>query len=134
MFYFLTCCRSKYSTPTEGILGSPHKIGLFVRDDDVVVDMMGGDMDVYAESWQVRNTDPQLFSLLREPQFPSKCKYSPVVAPHLRRCFTFEEEAVTRKQAMEVCAKHNSGERHDACVEDVIAGSDLDIADEEMYG
>lgn len=61
-----------YPHGTVGLLGSPHSPGLITRDGR---NMTGYDMNLYAETWKVLDSDPQLFRKQRVPQPHSTKKH-----------------------------------------------------------
>ena len=62
----------EYPQNTEGLLGSPHHPGPLSRNREA---MSSANINDFAETWQVRDNDLQLFNMKQEPQFPSKCWY-----------------------------------------------------------
>ena len=107
-----------YTKGTVGLLGSPHKLGHFFRDGSK---MLYEDINVFAESWQVKNTDPRLFQSIREPQFPSKCLYHKSEArTHGRSRRLKEMQLVTEEEANVVCSTHSPGPLRDFCIKDVL--------------
>lgn len=125
---------------TVGLLGSPQEPGLFARDG---TDMNAGDVNEFAESWQVRDTDRQLFQNTRIPQYPNKCIYdTSEVRDYLEEVTAYlrhgrrrldEINTVTLEQAVAACATINSGPFKTFCEEDIMATGDLELADDPFY-
>jgi len=123
-----------------GLLGSPVEPGLFARNG--TTNMHVDDVDEFVESWQVRDTDTQLFQNTRTPQYPNKCVYDTdevrdyleEVNVYLRGRRLDEQDIVTLEQAVSACAKHKFGPLRTFCEEDVMATGDLELADDAFYG
>ena len=92
---------------------------MFARDGTTIID----DPNVFAAEWQIRDDEPMLFNTPRSPQYPETCEL-PAVKSESRRL----REAIFRVSAEKACAKW-SEETRDACVHDVLASGDLDLAD-----
>ena len=126
-----TTLSGNYPQNTEGILGSPHQSGLISRNGKRI---SSANVNAFAETWQVRGSDPHLFSTNREPQYPSKCLYdvrkmaSSHRSRHLRQL-----QHVTKDDANVACSIHQPGPLKNFCVEDVIMTGDLDSAKDDFY-
>lgn len=126
-----TMFNGDYPPGTVGLLGSPHSPGFFTRDGK---NMEGKDINSFAESWQVNESDPRLFHVSRQPQFPSKCLYRMsdtklnARSRHLR-----EMHEVTVKEATNACATHSRGPLREFCIEDAMLSGDLDSAKDTFY-
>ena len=53
----------------SGLIGSWHKQGRIARDGETLI----RDPNAYAQEWQVRSDEPNLFKESRYPQYPEKC-------------------------------------------------------------
>ena len=104
------------SSGLMGDLGTGSKLG---RDGSTVFQ----NSDEFAFEWQVRpQTDPSLFHLEREPQYPQQC-IMPSVAKESRRRLG----QMSTTLAEEACAQADSSDVN-ACVYDVLAANDVDLA------
>jgi len=127
-----TTLNGNFPKETVGILGSPHHPGQFARNG---TSMAGKDVNEFVQSWQVRDTDSQLFHERRHPQFPSKCLYnmseikSSMASRRLRELHT-----VTYEEARAACSIHHPGLLEDFCIDDIFATGDLDSAKDAFYG
>jgi len=121
-----------YPKDTFGLLGSPHRPGLFARGGS---DMIDEDINAFVESWQVRDDDTQLFQTTREPQFPAKCLYNMVDKKGKTRSRRLKEiHEITAEEANAACDIHSRGPLKTFCVEDMIATGDFESAQDEFYG
>lgn len=130
---------------TSGLLGSPHEKELLFRDGTTVMKKKEGQfqeeeiVNRFAESWQVRDTDPKLLKGDREPQFPSKCMYedTPFDLRAGRRLRRRSKEVstpvVSKEQAEEACQNAPAGDFFNACVFDTIATGDLELFEDPFY-
>jgi hypothetical protein len=122
---------------TTGLLGSPTEPGFFTRDG--LFNMVGGDADAYAETWQINpDLDPKLFMDDREPQFPSKCLYPDEQAAKasLRgRKLLYHDGTRTKVtlEAAKVACNDMTGVKRDFCIEDTMRTGDLTLALDEFY-
>lgn len=130
----------------EGLLGSTSTKALLGRDG---VTDFAGDYIAFAEEWQVRDTDEELFSSAFVPEYPDKCIYgsSPALVgedpTHMkkvnlrRRLMNREQEgaenmAVTMEEANQAC-ENVVDEKKKYCVMDVFSLGDVDLADDLFY-
>ena len=122
-----------YPKETVGLLGSPHHPGLFARDG---TNMTEQDVNAFSESWQVRDSDPQLFIIPREPKYPAKCLYSmEEIKTDLRSSRRLKEiRKASMVEAIAACAAHHPGPLKAFCIEDMIETGDFDSAQDEFYG
>lgn len=127
-----TTLSGNYPQGIVGILGSPHKPGLFKRDG---TKMTENDVNAFVESWQQRrDADSQLFHGAREPQFPSKCLYdmggnkSNAHSRRLKEVYT-----VSTEEATAACTFHGSGVFRNFCIEDVLSTGDIESAKDTFY-
>ena len=127
-----TSLKGDYPAETVGLLGSPHKPGMFARDGS---DMIGTDVNSFVESWQIRNDDPKLFNKAESPQYPSRCCYS-------RECDNKqsnerrlkEVQTMNRETAIAACSAHLVTQLREFCIEDVLATGDIETATSSFYG
>jgi len=103
-----------------GMVGSADNHGkLLGRDGKTLFE----DPSAFADEWQIRADEPMLFSAAKGPQAPEKCQLpSPAEAKGRRLGETIALEA-----AEKACAKW-AAENKDACVHDVMAIGDLELA------
>ena len=116
---------------TVGLLGSPHKTGMFARDEP---NIKATNVDSFVQSWQVKDSDPKLFKKIEGPQYPTKCCYFNTCtnAKGKRRLKEFHQ--IHMEEAVAVCSSHPPGPKRQFCVDDVIATGDLDTGKESFYG
>ena len=127
-----TTLSGNYPKGTVGLLGSPHNPGLITRDGIV---MTNENVNKFAESWQVTDSDSHLFRADREPQYPSKCLYEiKDVKSNIRSRHLKEIHTIAYSEAVAACASHHAGPRMDFCIEDVLATMDLDSVEDSFYG
>lgn len=144
---------------TTGLLGSPTMKGLWSRTsgpDEASVNMVGGDTDIYSETWQIRpGEDTKLFMDDREPQFPLTCVYPTGVNINMKdehitssktklrgRKLLDDVDAyavgvgkkykVTMDAAKEAC-RGISGVKLEFCLEDTMRTGDLNLSLDEFY-
>ena len=98
---------------------------MVARDGTTVLE----DPDEYGIEWQVRPEEPMLFQTLREPQYPQVCAL-PDPTSTQRRLGSGE---VSFEDAQKACAHYSSGTSQDACIHDVMAADDLDLAQAGVY-
>jgi hypothetical protein len=119
---------------TTGMLGSPKINSEMVSRDGRKLSEI--DANTYGESWQVKDTDVQLFKERLGPQYPQKCMYedAPGATAQLRgRRKLLAKKTVTMEEARAACASISSGTKRELCVEDTIAMGDLEIKDDPFY-
>lgn len=84
------------------------------------------DMNAFGQEWQVRQDEPMLFVSERVPQHPTQCVLpSPEEASSTGRRLG---ETMAQGKAEEACAHVSEPQRKEACVFDVMAVGDIDIA------
>jgi hypothetical protein len=120
---------------TQGILGTPGKQELISRDGiSLTADQ---DVNAYGESWQVKDTDVQLFQERLGPQYPEKCLYedAPGAISQLRggRRKLLAKKTITVEEATLACKDIVSSNKRKLCVEDTIAMGDLEVKDDPFY-
>lgn len=125
--------KGNFPAETHGILGSPSSSKLFSRDGKMFADI---DVNEYGESWQVKDTDEQLFREAVGPQYPDRCLYDDApgaTATQLRGRRKLQlKKVVTREEALEAC-ESVLGQKRELCVADAIAMGDLDLKDDPFY-
>jgi hypothetical protein len=104
-----------------GLMGD-FEYGLKVaRDGRTVLE----DANTFGQEWQVLDTDPMLFQMVRLPQYPQKCTLPPPQATNMLRR-RLSESTVDELSAAKACAHWGHG--MDECVFDVLATGDLEMA------
>jgi len=117
---------------TEGILGSSYNPGLFARDG---TNMLIKDVNMFVESWQVRDDDTQLFNQSRIPQYPSKCMYGIKEVKRASRTRHLKEiHRTTVEEANAACTIHPSKPLKLFCIDDVLNTGDIDTTKDSFYG
>lgn len=87
------------------------------------------DINDYGQEWQVQDMESKLFmNADRFPQFPNKCVMPDVQAVEEGRRKLLEASGITEEDAKSACAKANRPDMSQ-CVYDVMATSDLEVAD-----
>jgi len=121
--------RFEHFGQSVGIMGSVAG-DMLTRDGRVV--NVTEDPSAFGQEWQVREDEPMLFRTARSPQAPKEqCKLpSAASKDHLRRRLAKKS---TRDAAEVACAHVSSKSAKEACIFDVIATSDLDIAHAGPY-
>jgi hypothetical protein len=82
------------------------------------------DTNAFGQEWQVRVNEPKLFHSVEGPQFPEMCQ---MPTSEERRGRRLREGALNLDDAKVACARV-SPEDTDACIFDVLATNDKDIA------
>ncbi len=124
-----------------GMMGNPKlKDSLMARDGST--DLQGL-WNNFAEEWQVRNDEPQLFQdKNRTPQYPAGCRYEQSTPhPHQRggskssrrRRLLAPHTEVTMRAATEACAGSLNDNKKKYCVDDVMATGHLELAEDPFY-
>jgi hypothetical protein len=99
-----------------GILGMRNKPGKFGRDGT----LLANDYNSYAEDWQVRDWEPQLFKETRYPKYPNACTRPPAMPAR-------RNEDGSSRLAEEACATVINAAK-DNCIFDVLATGDIEMA------
>eukprot|EP00557_Chaetoceros_sp_GSL56_P011948 CAMPEP_0176485058 /NCGR_PEP_ID=MMETSP0200_2-20121128/4841_1 /TAXON_ID=947934 /ORGANISM="Chaetoceros sp., Strain GSL56" /LENGTH=401 /DNA_ID=CAMNT_0017881685 /DNA_START=145 /DNA_END=1350 /DNA_ORIENTATION=+ len=123
-----------FPADTTGMLGSPKIDSDMVSRDGRKLSEI--DVNSYGESWQVKDTDVQLFKERLGPQYPQKCMYddAPGATAQLRgRRKLLAKKTVSVEDARAACASITSATKRELCVEDAIAMGDLEIKDDPFY-
>ena len=111
--------RAENFQTSSGMMGSFHG-QLLGRDGKTIFE----DMDMFGQEWQVRGDEPKLFETSREPQYPKQCRLPSESVATTRRL----GEGIARSKAEAACAHFADENRKKACVFDVMAVGDVDIA------
>jgi hypothetical protein len=107
----------------RGLMGS-HPYGVtFARDGDTIIE----DSNAFAQEWQVLATEPTLFHTIEGPQHPTKC-IMPTELPKEEQRRHLGESIISRDDAELACAHVLNGDERDACIFDVMATNDKEIA------
>jgi len=106
---------------SQGMLGSYDKNGLMLARDGVT---QLDDANAFAAEWQIKDDEPMLFQTRREPQYPRACRLPSAQVAETRR---LGESTVSVEDAEIACASWPK-EIASACVHDVLATGDLDLA------
>ena len=124
--------RENFPEVTVGVLGSPHKPGMFARNG---TDMTGEDINQFVESWQTTANDPKLFQKDRDPQYPTKCLYKmSEIKARIRSRQLKEIHTTTIEEANAACDGHPAGPLKNFCVEDMVNTGDFEAAADVFYG
>lgn len=107
-----------------GLLGDWETGKRLARDG--VIEMNDPDATAFALEWQVRDTEPMLFSAARFPQYPTTC------TPPEKQLTNRLGMSRVKKEAEEACA-HWKEDKED-CIFDVIATRDFSVATEGSIG
>jgi len=109
-----------------GVMGS-FEGELLARDGVTVI----ADRNAFGQEWQIREGEAMLFQTVREPQAPKEQCRLPTAATEMARHRRLGE-SIARTAAEKACA-HLSGKSKEACVFDVMAVGDVDIARAGSY-
>jgi hypothetical protein len=124
-----------FPNETVGMLGSPVKSEMVSRDGKVL--MKNIDEIAYGESWQVKDTEVQLFQEALGPQYPQKCLYEDApgaTAQQLRgRRRLMAKKVVTVEEARAACAGVPGELKRELCIQDSISMGELDLKDDPFY-
>lgn len=85
------------------------------------------DMNAFGQEWQVRGDEPMLFREVKGPQHPQQCQMPETVTTEEKRR-RLGESAITMEDAEEACARVTAQVDRDACIFDVLATNDKDMA------
>lgn len=104
-----------------GLMGSYPEGVHFARDNSTVIE----DVNVFGNDWQVQSSESMLFHKRDGPQHPTQCTMPTVTEDGRKR--RLGEAAISREDAELACARVDTHDR-DACVFDVLATNDKDMA------
>ena len=112
-------------TTARGLMGSYPSGVTLARDGITVME----DTNAFAQEWQVLSTERALFRVVEGPQHPTKCIMPTDIPTDLRMSRRRLEESMITPQDAELACSHvmNDDERN-ACIVDVLATNDKDIA------
>ena len=114
---------------SEGIMGSFD--GTLLARDGITVLSKEEEADRIGQEWQVREDEPMLFRTARAPQAPTEqCRLPSTSATTEHRKL---EESISEAAAEEACTHLLAEDQRKACVYDVMAVGDLDIAQAGAY-
>jgi len=99
-----------------GLMGSWSKPGMFGRNNKTILK----NSKIFAEEWQVLNSEPMIFHEARPPQYPQPCKMAPSNARRI-------EDVKAQRMAHKACSRF-SGDSFDMCVMDVLQTGDVNMA------
>jgi hypothetical protein len=122
-----------FPAETVGMLGSPGMDEMVSRNGRLL--MSDINVNEYGESWQVKDTDLQLFQQPLGPQYPEKCLYedAPGATAQLRgRRKLMAKKVVTVDEARKACATV-VGMKNALCVQDSVAMGVLDLKYDPFY-
>ena len=85
------------------------------------------DTNAFGQEWQVQQGEPLLFSTLKGPQFPVKCRMPDPVQKASLRKRRLEETGLTWEEAEAACASW-SEESRESCIYDVLSTGELEMA------
>jgi len=127
-----------FPADTHGMLGSPGNKGEMVSRDGRKMSEI--DVNAYGESWQVKDTDMQLFQETVGPQYPQKCMYEADAAPGATAQLRGRRKLIAKKavvtiveEARAACAGISGVTKRELCVQDTIAMDDLEMKDDPFY-
>jgi hypothetical protein len=124
-----------FPAETVGLLGSPGKSEMVSRDGNTLMTLDEINVNAYGESWQVRDTDVQLFQQPIGPQYPDKCLYEDAPGPTTQirgRRKLMAKKLVTVEEARKAC-ESVVGRKSELCIQDTIAMGELDLKDDPFY-
>jgi hypothetical protein len=107
---------------TSGLLGNYNSGSRLGRDGKTVFE----DPDAFGQEWQVRDSDPQLFSIVDGPQYPAKCNMPPKLTAEQRHLRAMSKK-ISEDDARQACAKAKAN-RMQNCVADVFGSDNLEMA------
>ena len=110
---------SKNFGDSLGLMGTYHKGLKMSRDNTTVME----DANEFGQEWQVLPSEPKLFHKVEGVQSPIKCPL-PDINKARRR---LREAVITQEDAETACSRVNIQDR-DACVFDVLAVNDKEVA------
>jgi hypothetical protein len=114
--------KSEHFLDSVGLMGDFTMGRMLARDGNTILD----DPNAFGQEWQVLETEPILFNTVRLPQHPNVCTMpTPKQASQLQRRLS-EASSVDQLAAEKAC--EHWGEGKDACVFDVLATGDLEMA------
>ncbi|CAB9529452.1 expressed unknown protein [Seminavis robusta] len=107
---------------SSGMMGEFETGHVLARDGITRVE----DPIAIANEWQIRDTEPMLFNTVNGPQYPEACAMPERTVEQAQR--RLGGSAVSKSEAVTACA-HWSKAMQEACVSDVMATGDLELAE-----
>ncbi|CAB9518969.1 expressed unknown protein [Seminavis robusta] len=87
------------------------------------------DVNLYGQEWQVQRKEPQLFhSYQGKVRAPQKCMLPTATQDARLRGRRLEESSVNEGEAKQVCGHLDNADDHKACIADVLATGDVNMA------
>jgi hypothetical protein len=118
--------QNKHFGLSSGMMGDFVTGNMMARDGKTVLQ----DPTEFGNEWQVLDTEASHFQATRLPQYPQKCNMPPPAATAQSRRRRLGE-SLHERAAEEACA-HWGGDK-EACIYDVLATGDLEMAQAGMY-
>lgn len=109
---------------SQGLMGSYPSGAMVARDGTTHIQ----DTDQFGKEWQVMANEPRLFHCMDGPQHPQECAM-PKATTKKRR---LGESMITKEDATRLCVRVAEEDR-DACISDVLATNDKDVASAYYY-
>ena len=107
-----------------GLMGQFRDGAKLARDGVTTID----DNIAFGMEWQVRDTDPQLFTTAKGPQFPVKCRMPDAAQKMSLRRRRLDEIGISWEEAEKACSSWPE-EGRDSCMYDVLSTGDLEMAE-----
>ena len=104
-----------------GMVGSFDHFGKLLGRDGVTEI---NDPNDFAAEWQIRQDEPMLFNVARGPQHPEQCQ---LPDPTMAKGRRLGENTALAAAAEKACAKW-AADNQEACIHDVLAVGDLELA------
>lgn len=115
----------QWFTNSTGLMGSFETGAMLARDGVTVL----SDPNEMGQEWQVRESEPQLFQHIREPQYPQMCRLPSASASPKRRL----GESIPREKVEEACSMYKDEEAKERCIVDIMATGDLGLASVQAF-
>ena len=119
-----------YPNDTVGILGLPNQPGLVTSNGQY----MASANNAFAETQQMRNSNPRLFNTNCTPPYPEKYVYNfkKMASRHRTRQIK-DLHTIVRAEATAPCTIYYPGPLRNFCVDDVVMTGDLDSSKDGFY-
>jgi hypothetical protein len=104
-----------------GLMGAFPNGALVARDGKTIMK----DTDAFGQEWQVTAEEGNLFATLEGPQAPEGCRMPTLAESESRR---LGESSIDMNDAKRACAHVSDPQDFDACVFDILATNDKDMA------
>ena len=112
-----------------GLLGSFITGKRLARDGSTVLE----DPNEFGQEWQVRDTEQRLFHTARAPQYPSACKMPEATTAATKELRRRRLGAALPLDQVEEACDFLTGKAKEACIYDVVASNDLEMAQAGYY-